>query len=186
MKTHYHPKFGIDVLNITAGEHYVCKNKHIMITTILGSCVAACAFDPIKKIAGMNHFMLPISSNNNLDKMRYGHHAMEVLINDMLVSGAIKSNIVLKVFGGANVNRNISKNIGRQNVEFIREWAVKENFPIIAEDLDGEYARRIYFNTLTGKVNRLMIGQDKANIVFHKEETTQNTIPQYGDVELFD
>lgn len=172
------------VINITVGEHYVTKTCEEVLTTVLGSCISACVKDPINNVAGINHFLLPACEHDVHGKMRYGHHSMEVLINDMMKLGAERRNMVVKVFGGANVNHRFTNGIGSQNVDFIVNWAHNEGFVFEAEDLGGTIARRIYFNTLTGKVNRQLVGHHTAEEVFHVERNTPT--PKYGDIELFD
>lgn len=95
-------------VTIHPGEFYVTR-KHLIISTLLGSCVAACLYDPVNKVAGMNHFML---SNKRYSRDmptciteagRYGVNAMELLINKMLNTGAEKKHLRAKAFGGGSL-----------------------------------------------------------------------------------
>ena len=139
------------------GEYHVATGE-VILSTLLGSCVAACLYDPIHQIVGMNHFMLansgyPKTSPGLLaDAGRYGIHAMELLVNKMLKCGALKKEIRAKVFGGGNVlsSLNGSSNlgsIGDINVRFIQEFLKKERIPLIAADLGGEQGRVIHFSS---------------------------------------
>ena len=79
---------------------YLVVDDTTALTTTLGSCVAACLRDPVLKIGGMNHFLLPEGNAGDGAPARYGSYAMELLINDMLKRGAHRKRIEAKVFGG--------------------------------------------------------------------------------------
>jgi chemotaxis protein CheD len=129
----------------------------VVISTLLGSCVSACLYDPTTGIAGMNHFML---SNDRYardmpfsitEAGRYGIHAMELLINEMLRRGARRSNITAKVFGGASIMTDPSKVgnfhcVGAVNCRFVMEFLDVEGIPLVAADLGGHEGRVIYFD----------------------------------------
>ena len=75
-------------VHVGQGEHYVTDDPHVMLSTILGSCVAMCLRDPGAGIGGMNHFLLPEGEGAGTDAgRRYGAYAMELLINDVLKRG---------------------------------------------------------------------------------------------------
>src|SRR6185312_3936064 len=97
-------------VKILPGEYYVTKADET-VTTVLGSCISACVRDPKLNIGGMNHFMLPedkFRPNNGLETAvgtatRYGSHAMESLINDLLKLGAARDRLEIKLFGGGRI-----------------------------------------------------------------------------------
>lgn len=137
------------------GEYYV-SHKPEVISTLLGSCVSACLFDPVNRIFGMNHFLLAYRhfANNQpiivSDEGRYGIYAMELLINEMMKMGANRLNIKAKCFGGGNVlnradNRNNQPSIGDINVLFIREFLQSENIPMLSDSLGGNVGRNVHF-----------------------------------------
>ena len=131
----------------------------VVITTLLGSCVAACLYDPTTGIAGMNHFML---SNDRYARNiqysiteagRYGIHAMELLINEMLRFGAKRSSIMAKVFGGASIMTDPATVgnfhcVGAVNCRFIKEFLETEGIQLVAADLGGDEGRVIYFDVM--------------------------------------
>src|SRR5256885_7294212 len=91
--------FNIDAAKIGPGEYYITQ-RDMMIVTVLGSCVSACLRDPIAKVGGMNHFMLPDRDIEGplSESARYGAFAMEVLINKLLALGARRERLEAKVF----------------------------------------------------------------------------------------
>ncbi|MDP2392748.1 MAG: chemotaxis protein CheD [Methylococcaceae bacterium] len=140
---------------IDPGELYVTKKNEI-ISTLLGSCVAACLYDPVNRVIGMNHFLLAQqhSANNipllSTDQGRYGIHAMELLINGMLKQGAQRVHLKAKAFGGGDVlklgnEHRGDKSIGASNVEFIQTFLTAERIPLITSGLSGNIGRNIFF-----------------------------------------
>lgn len=175
------------------GQYYVTAADKLIVT-VLGSCVAACIFDPIREVGGMNHFMLP--KNNAVDRLadtayRYGIHAMEILINDCLSLGAEKKRLVAKVFGGARVIPGYVQNdIGATNSEFVVDYLKTENIPIISSDLMNNYARKIYFTPATGSVLMKRIHDLNNNTITEREAALSMHISdrskQTGTVDIFD
>ena len=143
---------------ILPGEYYVTRNAEV-VCTVLGSCVSACIRDARLNIGGMNHFMLPdegklVGSHGNISAGgRYGVHAMELLINQILKLGGRRDRLEAKVFGGGNVLQGFMlSNVGQQNAEFIVEYLNIERIPIVARDLLDVWPRKIYYFPRSGKV----------------------------------
>jgi len=131
------------------------SNKECNVTTILGSCVAVCLWDPILKIGGMNHYLLALWNGDGLATPRYGNIAIPKLINKIMTLGSSKNNLRAKVFGGANVlsiSNNGVRGAGWSNIILAEEMLKEEGIPIIASDLGGNYGRKIRFNTKDGVV----------------------------------
>jgi chemotaxis protein CheD len=159
------------VVKVFSGDCYSTNRSGEMLVTILGSCIAACIRDPIAKVGGMNHFLLPDSQNLGDSPTRYGAYAMEKLINDLLKKGAQKSRMEVKIFGGGNVIKS-SAMIGDKNVKFIKDYLKLEGLRIAQEDVGGTSPRRIHYYPDSGKVmmRKLNRQEDFANV--EKEETT--------------
>ncbi|MEE4279547.1 MAG: chemotaxis protein CheD [Halieaceae bacterium] len=143
-------------VTIDQGEYYATRGNEI-ISTLLGSCVACCLWDPVSRTMGMNHFLL---ANRRFSKAmpvivseagRYGIQAMELLINEMLKLGANRYLLKAKVFGGGNVlnlpdNQTPFAAVGDINGRFVREFLDNENIPILASNLGGTTGRVIHFD----------------------------------------
>lgn len=138
--------------NIGAGDVWASRDP-VELTTVLGSCVAACLFDPETRIGGMNHFLLPCDGVAPSVSARYGIHAMELLINAIMGLGGDRRRLKAKVFGGANVLGFADKptNVGQQNIEFIRQFLHAERIPLVAEHLGGTRAMLVDFRTATAQ-----------------------------------
>ncbi len=136
---------------------YRCtEDPTVVYSTVLGSCVAACLHDPISRVGGMNHFLLPDGAGGGGSNDRYGVNLMERLINDMLKLGAYKKHIIAKVFGGAHVAVQGST-VGDRNGVFIREFLEREQIECVAASLGGDRARRIRFWPESGKASQMLL-----------------------------
>jgi chemotaxis protein CheD len=136
------------------------------ISTLLGSCVAVCLFDPILKIAGMNHFLLPSrtnADNSDVDVILNGDYSMEVLVNGLLNKGAKKTRLVAKAFGGGTIVSSIRMAIGERNAEFAREWLEREGIPLVASDFNGPWSRKVVFVPQSGDAFCRRIPTTQAN-----------------------
>ena len=148
--------FQLDVVRILPGQYHADSGS-VGITTVLGSCVSTCLWDPLRRIGGMNHFMLPGDNGNAgspvAKSARFGVYAMELLINDMLKLGADRRRLVAKVFGGGRVLQGFgSLDVGARNCEFVLEFLQVEGIPVLAQDLMDRYPRKIHFSPDSGKV----------------------------------
>lgn len=176
-------------VTIEPGEHYATRATEV-ISTLLGSCVAACLYDPIEGTIGMNHFMLsnaryaremPIHAS---EAGRYGIFAMEFLVNAMLARGAQRRRLRAKVFGGASVlnSENDGSNffcVGSVNSRFIREFLANESIPIEAEDLGGDFGRVIHFSNGSFAVHRRKVGPGTSlKVAARDREIWQRAIEQ--------
>jgi len=176
---------------VLPGYHYVLRDHQISISTLLGSCVSACLRDKEMNLGGLNHFLLPENRSNSDESQsaRYGVQAMEVLINDLLKQGAKKTNLVAKIFGGANIIATTSPNsVGMQNANFVKDFLQAEGIPVLAEDLGGTRARRIYFYPESGRVSVLLVGTSDVETVRAREAEMRqkaSSSANSGTVELF-
>jgi chemotaxis receptor (MCP) glutamine deamidase CheD len=143
------------------------------IRTILGSCVAACLYDPILKIGGMNHFMLP-HGHHETRPARYGVHAMELLINEIMKLGGDRLRLRAKVFGGASVIAALrsGSDVGTQNADFIRAFLRSERIPIEAERLGGVQPLEVRQHTDSGRVRVRALQSELMRDVVRQEERT--------------
>ena len=188
---YYDRTFDCDAAKILPGEYYYTA-KDMLIVTVLGSCVSACIRDRTRGLGGMNHFMLPDGGepgNPVSASMRYGTYAMEVLINDLLKSGARRENLEAKVFGGGAVLRGFSAmNVGERNAAFVINFLKTERIPVLAEDLNDIYPRKVYFFPRTGKVLVKKLMQTHNDTLAKREldyASRLKVTPVSGAVDLF-
>ncbi len=170
----YDSRLRREVVKLLPNEYYV-TDEDIVLSTVLGSCVAACIRDPEAGVGGMNHFMLPGDDDSNRlesASMRYGAFAMEVLINELFKRGARRERLEAKVFGGGAVLEQMQLlNIGERNADFVLTYLRTEQIPVVAQDLRGNDPRRVHYYPRSGKVMmRRMRSQQHTNEVVARRE----------------
>ena len=141
------------------------------VQTTLGSCIAACLFDPVAGIGGMNHFLLPQSNGDAELPTRYGIHAMEVLINDMMKLGGDRRRFQAKVFGGGRVLALVTSGVtvAEENVRFVKRFLATEKIPIVAQRLGGTQPVRVHFFTQTGRTLVKPLGTTQVRAIVEEE-----------------
>jgi chemotaxis protein CheD len=178
--------FKNDAVKVLPGEYFV-HDEDLLITTTLGSCIAACMWDRERRIGGMNHFMLPEGSG---DSGRYGSYAMELLINEMMKRGASRMTMEAKVFGGGAVISGMNTlNVGERNTRFVIDYLQTERIPIVSKDVMDIYPRKVCFLPGSGKamVKRLAPTNPEA-LVAQDRAAAQKAVPTTtggGSVDLF-
>jgi chemotaxis protein CheD len=184
---YFDPAFQVNAVKILPGEYFVYA-EDIVITTTLGSCVAACIYDRAMGIGGMNHFMLPDDQDGTASG-RFGAFAMELLINELLKRGARRNALEAKIFGGGQVMKSfVTMNVGERNVDFVTRFLAAERIPVIAKDVLDVYPRKVCLFPKSGRVlcKRLPATH---GALFEVEESRSRRqaakVASGGDVELF-
>lgn len=188
-RCHWEQKVDAWVYPVLPGDHLTISESGAAVSTLLGSCVAACIRDKRSGQGGLNHFLLPAASSQDGQSARYGVYAMEVLINEILSAGARRQDLEAKVFGGGEVIASAAAvSVGSKNAAFVREYLGGEGIPILASDLGGSMARRVYYFPDTGKVKVQYLNPLDATGTVEREARLARSLvqkPQTGTVELF-
>jgi len=165
--------------------------------TVLGSCISACIRDPVAKVGGMNHFMLPENAGGGGDRWldpqvglatRYGSFAMEKLINDLLKGGARRERLEIKLFGGGRILAS-QTDVGTRNIAFVHDFLSKEGYKAAAEDLGGSAPRMLAYFPRTGRACVKHLRPIEATALVENERAYAQklgTEDQTGEVELFE
>jgi chemotaxis protein CheD len=179
------------MVKVFPGEYYVTDRPDEIIVTVLGSCVAACARDPLVGIAGMNHFMLPHGRDghwgNDPRSTRFGNYAMEKLINELIKAGCARERLEIKVFGGGNVTE-ATNAIGSNNAAFALNYLAAEGLRCAADDLGGSAPRRIHYYPATGRVVRRFLGANERYAIGRDEQDYGRKLEREqpsGEIQLF-
>jgi chemotaxis protein CheD len=190
IRRHWDSRAGRWAAKVLPGEYYVtCKDE--VITTVLGSCIAACVRDPVAGVGGMNHFMLPVGeADDDGLATRYGSFAMECLINELLKRGAERGRLEIKLFGGGQI-LGAAARIGKLNIEFAHRYLATDRLKVVAEDLGGAHPRRVAYFPVSGQafIRRLRTPEQQA--LAERERTYLAQVHATvtgtdGGVELFD
>ena len=181
--------------NVQPGAWSVDTEKPL--STLLGSCVAVCLFDPALKIGGINHFMLPEmgrSKYGDVDSLLSGNFAMEALLNALIGRGARKARLQAKAFGGGTIidSDASAPNIGMRNASFAKEWLQREGIPLLSSDFLGPWSRKIIFLPFNGEAfcKRLVTNMANAEVIAREERAYAQTLLQKpksveNKIELF-
>ena len=111
------------MIKVGMADLKVCKAPDNLTTLGLGSCVGASIYDPVTKVSGMLHCMLPDSTKiaNNQNRAKFADSGLDDLIADMKKLGAEQSRLVAKIAGGAQMfafqNKSDLVRVGDRNVE---------------------------------------------------------------------
>lgn len=147
-------------VTILQGDYKVTTDPKDVFSTVLGSCIAACIYDEVNGVGGMNHFLLASSAGDGAVSARYGIHAMELLINGIMKKGAQRANLKAKVFGGAKMSANLS-DIGANNASFVQSFLRDEGIPVISSSVGGTSARRVRFHGISGAAQQTHVADDR-------------------------
>ncbi|NBO37351.1 response regulator [bacterium] len=152
MKSHY----------LFPGQFFVSREP-CLVTTILGSCVAVALFDPSRRIAALNHYLLPRPSGMAQEgSLRYGSVSLPLMIEEMLALGARSESIQAKVYGGARVldNVGLGESIGKHNIDFALDYLKAQKIPVLANELAGHLGRKIVLNTSDFSIKHELMSQN--------------------------
>lgn len=149
------------MIKVGISEYKTAADSNVLSCIGLGSCVSICLYDPVAKIGGLAHILLPDSTRAREDGKKSGKFAdtaIVALISEMENHGSSKRNIKAKVVGGArmfaasNSETDGFFNMGDQNVKAVRKVLASNGINIVAEDTGGNCGRTIEFHVHTGKV----------------------------------
>jgi chemotaxis protein CheD len=161
---------------ISQGQQAVGRDEDMVVSTILGSCISICLWDPVAGVGGMNHLLLPDLKRDDAT-LSAGALDMDLLINKMMPLGAERPRLRAKLFGGSSMLSGRT-DIGARNAAFGRNYLANEGIPCDAENVGGTKARRLKFWPATGAVKMLLVEEPlPAPKVARK--------PPANDVELF-
>ena len=164
---------GLPTVDLQPGELYVARQTSIL-RTILGSCVGATIWSPQLGVGALCHGVLPKApfpwepASRGTDGHRFVDFSIRYLVEQFDSLGAARLNLVVKLFGGADVlpvgsNRQSRPTVGALNCRVAIEVLSELGLPVSASDLGGNRGRRIQFHTGTGEVllHRLAAWRDK-------------------------
>ena len=158
--TNTHIPIGEHTITVGLGELKVTKDPAMSLACFgLGSCIDLCAYDPISKVAGMVHIVLPESnnhSNQGIAAAKYADIAVPLLLEEMTRLGALKSRLVIKLIGGAQMIQAAGfeaiLDMGARNLEMTKKALASEGIRISGADTGGTQGRSVWLSVVSGKV----------------------------------
>lgn len=142
---------------IGLGEMQVSTDTGMVLACLgLGSCIGISAYDPVARVGGMAHVVLPQGNDTDCQKSpaKFANSALPYLVTEMEKMGAIKRRIVFKIAGGAKIIANVPPksilDIGDRNVTAVKAAFGEHQLEIKAHDLQGNLGRSIWLHVETG------------------------------------
>lgn len=135
----------------------VARAPDILFSLGLGSCVGVAVYDPVTRIGGLIHILLPSIKEFNQgvhSRTKFADSGIVELVNAMVEAGAGRYNLKAKIAGGAAMftteNNQVYNTIGGRNVSMCVETLKKLGIEIVAQDVGGNKGRSIFFDLSTG------------------------------------
>ncbi len=159
-----------EIIKVGMADLNVIKHPGTLTTLGLGSCVGITLYDPMTKISGLAHIMLPSSKTirNNSNVAKFADTGIAQLLENVLRMGASKYRLVSKIAGGSQMfsftNKNDIMKIGERNVIATKEILEGLKIPIIAEDTGGNFGRTIELYSDSGLLLIKTIGHGTKQI----------------------
>lgn len=156
-----------EMIKVGMADLNVCTSPDAITTLGLGSCVGIVLYDPIRKIAGMVHIMLPDSTKiiNNSNKAKFADTGIDALIERLIKVGADRKVLISKIAGGAQMfafgNNSDMMRIGERNVEATKAKLQELGICIKAEDTGANYGRTIEFYPEFGELHIKSVGRER-------------------------
>lgn len=159
-----------EIIKVGMADLNICKSPDGITTLGLGSCVGIAIRDPITKVGGLAHIMLPDSTavSNNSNKPKFADTGITMLVEKMVAAGALRSNLVAKIAGGAQMfgfqNKSDLVRVGERNVEATKKKLAELKIPILAQDTGANYGRTVIFYPETGDFIIRAVGKNEKTI----------------------
>ncbi|MBO5259021.1 MAG: chemotaxis protein CheD [Agathobacter sp.] len=145
-----------DVIKVGMADLNIAKAPNSLTTLGLGSCIGLTLYDPVAKVGGMVHYMLPDSTKlkNNENIAKFGDTGIKELLRRVLAAGAVQRRIVAKIAGGARMfevsGLSSVGNVGDRNAEQAKAMLKELKIPLVAEDTGLNYGRTVILDCETG------------------------------------
>ena len=156
-----------EIIKVGMADLKICKAPDGLITLGLGSCVGIAIRDPLTKIGGLVHIMLPDSKaivNNNGVKEKFADTGIEELVKQMVALGANRNRLVAKIAGGATMfqlqGRSDIMKIGERNIQASINKLNEMNIALLSQDTGDNYGRTVTFYPESGEFHIRAIGRD--------------------------
>lgn len=138
-----------EVIKVGMADLNICKAPDVITTLGLGSCIGLTFYDPVSKVGGMVHYMLPDSTKvrNNSNIAKFADTGIEELLKRVLAAGANRGRLVAKIAGGAKMfevsGLSDIGNIGARNAEAAKAKLKELGIRLVAEDTGLNYGRTV-------------------------------------------
>ena len=157
----------MNIIKVGMADLNVCKSPDMITTLGLGSCVGITLYDPVSKIGGLAHVMLPDSTvmKENTNIAKFADTGVVELVKQMEKLGAVRNRMVAKIAGGAQMfsfqNKTDLVRVGDRNVEASKKKLKELGIPILAEDTGLNFGRTVIFYPESGDYVIRAVGKEE-------------------------
>lgn len=159
-----------EMIKVGMADFKVCNSPDSLTTLGLGSCVGVALYDPVTKVSGLLHLMLPDSTQirNNQNIAKFADTGIKAMLDEMQNKGAYAGRIVAKIAGGAQMfafsNKSDLVGVGQKNVDATKKVLSELGIKLVAEDTGLNYGRTVIFNSTTGMLTIRAVGKPESVI----------------------
>ena len=157
-----------EMIKMGMADLKVCKSPDALTTLGLGSCIGVAVRDPLTRVGGLVHIMLPDSTairNSQTNVAKFADTGIRELVRQMELAGARQSRMVAKMAGGATMFAFQSKSdmcmIGDRNAAACRSVLENLRIPLLSEDTGRNYGRTVVFYPETGAYHIRAVGKSE-------------------------
>lgn len=159
-------------ISVGISDYRTSSSPDMLVTYALGSCVGISLYDPVARIGGLSHIMLPSYSQKSVvdidDRMKFADTAIDDMLCKMEQLGAERSRIQAKIAGGANMFGSLDDTfigtIGNRNIAAVHNELERLGIPLVAEDVGENYGRTVHFSLEDGRVMIQTIGKGEREL----------------------
>ncbi|TDX38566.1 chemotaxis protein CheD [Halanaerobium congolense] len=153
---------------VKMGDWAVEQEDSQLVILGLGSCIGVALYDDFTKIGGLAHVMLPKSKGKKKAEAKYADTAVPFLLEKMIEKGAKRRRLKAKIVGGAGMFKTEGgqsvMQIGKKNIEAVKEVLKNQKIRIVGSDLAKDYGRSMYFHLTDGKVRVTAFNKENITI----------------------
>ena len=155
----YMPKIA-DVTDSRHAKHYLIPGKvfvsadAVAVSTIVGTGIAICLWDQVRRVGGINHFLLPTNSEGYLDNTKYADAANHTLLQELIKLGADPRSMEARIFGGSQPAVTFSSStecLGDRNVHLAVDFITRRGIRLAEKEVGGTRGRKLVFQTDDGR-----------------------------------
>ena len=159
--------------NVGLGEQAVSRSpEDVLVAYGLGSCVGVVMTDPVSRVSGLLHAVLPRATDGmertDTNPSKYVEGGIEGLIAALVKQGANKNRLIVRLIGGANmlVSSGLTRSfdIGTRNIEAARTTLNRLRMPIAVEEVGGHTGRTVRVYVADSRVTVRVIGEKEHEI----------------------
>ena len=159
-----------ELIKVGMADYKVGKAPDTLISYGLGSCIGISLYDPQAKVGGLLHIMLPDSKQARAsdNPAKFADTGMPLLLRDVLALGAVRSRLVAKMAGGAQMfafaNATDIMRVGARNAEAVKAILSDMKIRLLAADTGGTYGRTVSIDLETGSYKVKTINKGEKEI----------------------